>query len=498
MTDSEGVPWPRVVVVGAGIAGICAAIRLRQAGVRDLVVLEKTQAIGGTWRDNIYPGAACDVPSHLYSFSFAPNAEWSRVYAPQAEILNYLEDCVGKFGIGDLIRYGAEVAETRYNDTRRHWRIDLMSGEPVFADILIIACGQLHRPNIPEFAGMESFAGRCMHSAQWQPGCDVSGKNVAVIGNAASAVQIAPEIVDDVHHLTVFQRTPNWIAPRLDREYSAFEKLMMRRFRFLQTLYRLLNYLLQELFYLAFRPSSLFGKTVAFITRRFMRRKIRREDLIEPLMPQYPFGCKRVLLSSAFLKMFRGEKVSLVTDGISHFDARGVVTQDGSAHPADIVVLATGFQVTDMLAPIAIRGRDEKLLSEAWKCGAYAYLGIAVPDFPNMFILYGPNTGLGHNSMIFMIEQQVEYICKLLQKMRRDKISDIEVRKDVTERFNHRLQAHMDKTSWSGNCASWYKNEHGLVVAVWPYSTIRYWWMTRDPELRDYLTSYVTADRSTP
>lgn len=494
---TEPDSWPRVAVVGAGIAGICAAIRLKQAGVRDLVVLEKTQSIGGTWRDNIYPGAACDVPSHLYSFSFAPNAEWSRVYAPQAEILDYLEDCVETFGIGNLIRYGAEVAEARYDAEPRHWRIELRPGEPVFADILIIACGQLHRPNIPDFAGMESFAGQCMHSARWQPGCDVTGKNVAVIGSAASAVQIAPEIVDDVRHLTVFQRTPNWIAPRLDRKYSAFEKQMMHRFRFLQTTYRLLNFLFQELFFLAFRPNSLFGRSVAFITRMFMRRKIKREDLIEPLMPDYSFGCKRVLLSSTFLKMFRREDVSLVAREISNFETRGVVTQDGKLHEADIVVLATGFQVSDMLAPIVIRGRKESLLSDAWKRGAYAYLGITVPGFPNMFLLYGPNTGLGHNSMIFMIERQVEYICKLLQRMRRDRISEIEVRKDVSETFNDKLQSRMSKTSWSGNCASWYKNEHGLVVAVWPYSTIRYWWMTRNPELRDYLTSCVTADRST-
>ena len=456
--------------------------------MRNLVVLEKSEAVGGTWRDNIYPGAACDVPSHLYSFSFAPHAEWSRVYAPQSEILDYLENCVEEFGIGDLIRYGTEVSEARYDDERRHWQIDVAHGEPLVADILIFACGQLHRPNVPQFTGMDSFAGQCMHSAQWQSDCDVTGKNVALIGNAASAVQIAPEIADDVRHLTVFQRTPNWIGPRLNREYSEFEKQLMRRFQFLQTVYRLLNYLFQELFFLAFRPNSLFGRSVAYITRLFMRRKIKREDLIGPLMPEYSFGCKRVLLSSTFLKMFRREDVSLVTQGISHFESRGVVTRDGKLHKADIVVLATGFQVTDMLAPIAIRGRDEKLLSDAWKHGPFAHLGITVPGFPNMFMLYGPNTGLGHNSMIFMIERQVEYICALLENMRREKISEIEIRNDVSQTYNNRLQMRMRETSWSGNCASWYKNEHGLVVAVWPYSTLRYWWETRNPELEDYLT----------
>lgn len=488
MTDFEGDSWPRVVVVGAGIAGICAAIRLRQAGVRDLVVLEKAQAIGGTWRDNIYPGAACDVPSHLYSYSFAPNSEWSRVYAPQSEILNYLEDCVEKFGIGDSIRFGAEVVDASYDEERRHWWIEAATGEPVVAEILIVSCGQLHRPNIPEFPGADSFSGRYMHSAQWQSDCDVTGKNVTLIGSAASAVQIAPEIAADVGHLTVFQRTPNWIAPRFDRAYFELEKRLIRRFRFLQTFYRLLNYLFQELFFLAFRPNSLFGKIVAFVTRLLMRRKIKREDLIEPLMPDYSFGCKRVLLSSTFLKMFRRENVSLVTREISHFDKHGVVTRDNVMHKADVVVLATGFHVTDLLAPIDIRGRNNRLLSETWKRGPQAYLGMTVPGFPNMFLLYGPNTGLGHNSMIFMIERQVEYIYKLLQRMRWENISEIEVRKEVSETFNEELQVRMNQTSWSGNCSSWYKNEAGLVVAIWPYSTVRYWWLTRNPELGDYLT----------
>lgn len=486
--NSEPLDGLRVVVIGAGIAGICAAIRLGQAGVRDLVVLEKTDAVGGTWRENVYPGAACDVPSHLYSFSFAPNSEWSKVYADQPEILNYLKDCVEMFGIADCIRYGSEVVEARYGKETGHWRIDLAAGDSVVADILIVACGQLHRPNIPSFAGMETFAGQCMHSAQWRSDCDISGKNVAVIGSAASAVQIAVEITPKVGHLTVFQRTPNWIAPRFDRRYFAVEKWLMRHFPFLQSFHRQLNYLILELSLVVFRPDSLIGRFVAYATKLFMRRKILRTDLIQPLMPTYPMGCKRVLLSSTYLKMFRKEHVSLVTQNISHFTEHGVVTKDNVEHPADTVILATGFHVADLLAPIKIIGPDKNMLSDAWKEGPQAYLGMSVPKFPNMFVLYGPNTGLGHNSMIFMIECQVEYIRKLLEKMRQEKISELSVREDVSKVFNTQLQANMNGTSWGGNCSSWYKNDNGLVVAIWPYSTVRYWWLTREPKLSDFTT----------
>lgn len=476
---------PGIIIVGAGIAGICAAIQLRQAG-HNVQVLEKGDAVGGTWRDNIYPGAACDIPSHLYSFSFAPKDDWSRTYATQDEILAYLEDSVRDFGIEDLIRYGAVVAATHYDEDLKVWTVELGDGETLSAEFLILACGQLHVPNIPEFPGLDKFDGDIMHSAEWHSDTELEDRNVALIGSAASGIQIATAIAETVNHLTIFQRSPNWIAPRAGGSYSAFQKHLFRIIPPLRKLRRHAQFLQHEMTILAFRTNSIAARLMTFVVRSFMRYKTKDRELLDALTPDYPIGCKRILLSNSYLKLFNRDDVLLEASGIAGFERNGILTNDGRRHPVDLAILATGFRTTEFLAPIDICGRDGKALSEVWAEGPQAHLGITVPGFPNMFLLYGPNTGLGHNSMVFMIECQVRYVQKLLDRMKNAGTKEVVVREAVSEMSNARLQKRAAETAWAGTCASWYKNEQGLLVGIWPYSATRYWWMTREPDLSEF------------
>ncbi len=485
MSVATAAGWPRIVIVGAGISGICAGIRLRRAGFDDILILEKAERIGGTWRDNAYPGAACDVPSHLYSFSFAPKADWSHFYAGQAEILAYLEDCVARFALAAVIRTGVEVTAARYSETERRWRVELAGGEHLNADIVIMATGQLHRPCVPEIAGQGDFAGAAFHSARWPKGCDPEDRNVAIVGSAASAVQIATALARRDNRITVFQRTPNWVLPRFNPAYSDLAK-RLSRVPVLRRLRRDALYGLREATLLAFRSGSAINRLAAAATRAFMRHMLRRTRLADTLTPDYPLGCKRILLAGDYLSLIGRGRVSLATAGISHIVPEGIVTADGMVHPADIIVYATGFRATEFLAPIDVRGRGEARLADDWAEGAEAYLGMTVPRFPNLFMLYGPNTGVGHTSVIFMVECQVQHIVRLLTHMRHVAVAEADVRGDVFRRFNRRMQLAMARRTWSGNCTSWYKDKNGKVILIWPYSTARYWWMTHRPRIADY------------
>jgi cation diffusion facilitator CzcD-associated flavoprotein CzcO len=478
---------PRIVIVGAGISGICAGIRLRQAGFDNVVILEKAGGVGGTWRDNIYPGAACDVPAGLYSFSFAQHWDWTQKYAPQAEILAYLEDCVRNFGLSSCIRFGAEAIAADYVSAARCWQVRLADGETIATDILIAATGQLHRPFIPEIPGRESFSGPNFHSARWRRDCDLAGRAVAIVGSAASAVQIAPAIAPAVRMLTVFQRSPNWMAPAPNRVYSRWWRALLKRHRRARWLYRCWQYAVHESYVFAFRTPSL----VHWISQRViafkMRRAIADETLREALVPSYPLGCKRILRTPGYLEIFEREHVALVPDRIERIAPDGIVTRSGKLHPVDAIVYATGFRVSEFLAPMEIRGRDGCRLAAAWANGAEAHLGMTIPSFPNFFVLYGPNTNLGHNSVIVMIECQVAHIAKLLQRMRRGGKSEIEVRADAFKRFGDRIVKRMDKTVWAADCQSYYRTPAGRVVGIWPYSSLRYWWTLRRPRTGDYI-----------
>lgn len=478
---------PSIIVVGAGLAGICAAIRLQMAGFHDIRVIEKANSIGGTWRDNIYPGAACDIPSHLYSYSFAPKDDWTQTYATQPEIQAYLEGCIDKFEIRRLIRLNTEVVSTHYDAAEKRWAVELRDGETLSANFLIMACGQLHRPHMPEIAGVSDFVGATMHSAAWKPDVSIEGRKVALIGNAASGIQIAGAISDSVNHLTIFQRSPNWITPRLGGRYSRFQTWLFKRLPPLRHLRRGAQFLQHEMLIFAFRENSLTAKLLTFIAKKFMRRKIGRDDLVDALTPEYPIGCKRILISNGFLKLFRRDDVALETEAIDRFDKTGIVLKDGRRHEIDVAIFATGFKATELLAPIDVVGEEGAYLSDAWEQGPQAHLGITVPGFPNMFLLYGPNTGLGHNSMVFMIECQVRYICRLLREVVSRGAGDVAVRPEILNAFNARLQERASNTAWAAACGSWYKNEHGRLVGIWPFSATRYWWMTRRPKPEEFI-----------
>lgn len=479
-----GVP-SKVVIIGCGISGICAGILLKQAGIDDIVILEKADRIGGTWRDNTYPGAACDIPAHLYSYSFATTGHWPRKYATQPEILAYLNDCVGRFDLGGSIRFGAEVVEATYEAGQ--WHITLADGGTLRADILITACGQLHRPFIPDIAGHDTFAGTSFHTAQWRHDCDLKSRAVAIIGSAASAVQIANAISWNVARLTIFQRTPNWFMSHWDRPYPRLVQMLFSALPPVRRLYRWLSFLFHELFVLAFRTGSLSGRLLTTLSAMRLRRSIADERLRAAMTPDYPFGCKRVLRVGGYLRLFKYDTNSVVAEPIERLAPYGIVTRDGRVHPADVIIYATGFRASAMLAPMTICGRGGVRLADAWARGAEAYLGMTVPGFPNFFMLYGPNTNLGHNSAIFMIECQVRYVIQLLKRMRSMGAAEIEPRPQALARFSARLKQRMGKTVWAGGCRSFYQDETGRVVIIWPFSTVRYWWLTRRPRLADYL-----------
>ncbi|MEX0345221.1 MAG: flavin-containing monooxygenase [Rhizobiaceae bacterium] len=475
----------RAVIVGAGISGICAGIRLREAGY-DVVILEKASSIGGTWRDNVYPGAACDVPSHLYSFSFFPKSDWSRTYASQDEILRYLETCVEKHDLGRSIRFSSEVIGAKYDEEKKCWSVELADGRTEQANFLIWACGQLHRPNIPKFEGFEEFQGEIMHSAQWQRDTSLEGSTVALVGNAASGIQIAGAIADQVGRLIILQRTPNWIMPRVGGRYRDFQKRLFGWVPPFRWLRRYSQFWQQEALIFAFRRNSLASRALTLLAQKFMRRKIGNEQMFDTLTPDYPIGCKRILLSNSYLKLFQRDNVVLETGGIDGFSANGICLAGGRKLDTDVVVLATGFRATEMLTHIPIAGTGGRMLQDEWADGAYAHLGLTVPGFPNMFILYGPNTGLGHNSMIFMIECQVNHVRKLAKLMNGRGLRSVEARQSACDQSNRKLQERALNTAWAGACTSWYKTENGRLTGIWPYSAVRYWLRTRWPLEREY------------
>ena len=481
--------WPRIAIIGGGISGICAGIRFKQAGIDDFVILEKADRIGGTWRDNCYPGAACDIPSHLYSFSFASNGNWSRKYPSQPEILSYLEDCIRTFGIADHIRFGAEVVAAGYQGASTGWLITLSGGEAVEADVLVAACGQLHHAMVPDIPGRDSFAGPTFHSAHWREDCDISGRSVGIVGSAASAVQIAPAIASKVRDLTIFQRSANWIFLREDRAYSAFERRLFSRLFPARMLYRAFQYWSHEILVTIFRSTGPMRWLLTGSIWLGLKRDIADERMRKALVPNYTIGCKRVLRAPDYVRMLRQDRATVVTAEIDRITPDGIHTCDGTVHRLDVIVFATGFKASAFLMPIEVRGRGGVRLADRWSERPEAYLGMAVPGFPNFFILYGPNTSLGHNSVIFMIECQVEYIKKLLQRMRAVGANEVEVRAECLSRFMQRLSARMRRMVWSGDCQSYYKNDNGHVVGIWPYSTLRYWWATRKPRLADYVVS---------
>ncbi|QYJ03984.1 NAD(P)/FAD-dependent oxidoreductase [Nocardioides panacisoli] len=463
------------VIVGAGFAGLCAAIKLDEDGERDFVVLEKGEDVGGTWRDNTYPGAACDVPSQLYSFSFAPNREWSRSFSAQPEIQDYLQRVARDSGTLDRFRFDTAMRDATWDDASQRW-IVTTDDTTYAARTLISGTGALSEPRLPDIDGIDSFAGEVFHSARWDHDSDLRGKRIAVIGTGASAIQIVPELQRVAGELHVYQRTAPWVIPRHDRTYSGLERFALRRVPGLQQLYRTAIYWGRETYVPVFTRWPRLAAPVEQVAKANIRKGISDPELQRKVTPDFQLGCKRVLISNAYYPALDADNTELVTDPISKVTPTGIVTADGTEREIDVLVVATGFHTTDMPIAEHITGRSGRTLAAVWaEHGQSAYKGTTVSGFPNLFFIVGPNTGLGHSSMVFMIESQVTYIRKALRAMRRNDFAELDVRADAERAWSEEMQRRMEPTVWhTGGCSSWYLDEHGNNTTLWPRTTFAF------------------------
>jgi cation diffusion facilitator CzcD-associated flavoprotein CzcO len=484
----QGTSHPSVAIVGAGFGGIGLGIRLKQAAI-DFTILEKRDGIGGVWRDNSYPGLTCDIPSHLYSFSFEPKHDWSRRFPLRDEILDYLAHCARKHGLGRHMRFGAEVASAEFDELRGRWRVATSAGDRLEADVLVSATGQLSRPAYPDVPGLDGFEGESFHSARWNHDYDLNEKQVAVIGTGATAIQFVPEIAPQVERLYVFQRSAPWVVKKPDRPYRSRERALYRRAPWIQRLSRARVHLLYETLSLAFTRMQWLGRPLERAYKRRLEREVPDPDLRALLTPDYPIGCKRILLSNDWLQTLGRPNVEVVPDRITEVTSRGIVVEGGVERPVDAIIFATGFQSTDFLAPMAIRGLGGADLNDAWRDGAEAYLGLAVSGFPNMFILYGPNTNLGAGSIIEMIESQIEHVMGALAVIRRTGARYIDVRRNAQTGFNEEIQRHLADSVWTAGCSNWYRTPKGKVVNNWPWGAASYARRAGRVNLSDYVVA---------
>jgi cation diffusion facilitator CzcD-associated flavoprotein CzcO len=476
-----------VAIVGAGFSGIGMAIRLKRAGMDDFLVLEKASEAGGTWRDNQYPGCACDVQSFMYSYSFEQNPDWSRMFATQPEIWAYLERCVDKYKIRPHLRHNTTVTGAEFDDETETWRVLVDGGRVITCRAVVFATGPLHLPAYPDLPGLATFAGTTFHSATWDHGYDLAGKRVAVVGTGASAVQFVPEIAGAVASLDLYQRTPPWVMPKPDRAIGEGERALYRRVPGLQRLHRYGIYWLLESRLLGFTSRRGIMHLGERIVKRAIRRAIPDPALRRAVTPGYTMGCKRVLISNDYYPTLARDNVHVITDGIAEVRPDGIVTADGQFRPVDAIIFGTGFHVTDALDDFHLVGRGGLKLQDAWADGMQAYLGLAVAGFPNAFLLLGPNSGLGHNSVVFMAESQAGYVLQALRLLARRRAGTVEVRGDVQRRYNEELQGKLAGTVWSdGGCQSWYLDRNGVNRTLWPSFTWRYWLRTRRLDPADF------------
>ncbi|MEB3031849.1 flavin-containing monooxygenase [[Mycobacterium] nativiensis] len=475
-TTTRQTRKPTIAIVGTGFGGLAAAIELRRNGFDDLIIFERSDEVGGVWQANTYPGAACDVPSPYYSFSYEPNPQWPRRFSPQAAILDYLKDVATKYEVRPHIRFGTEIASAVFDDTTTRWTLRTTAGDTVEVDIVISAVGQLSRPSWPAIPGREAFRGESFHSAQWDHSVDLSGKRVVVVGTGASAVQFVPEIQSKVGKLTLVQRSAPYILPRLDTMYSALHQSIFRRLPLTQRAERATWWAVTESLLVAFLYSRPLSRAVQSVSRAHMRRQVRNPDLLRKVWPDYPVGCKRTLFSSNYLPALVQPNVEVVTDRITAITADAVVTADGTSHPADVIIYGTGFAASDFLAPMQITGSNARDLRSQWTDGAHAYLGISVPNFPNLFLMYGPNTNLGSGSVVSMHECQARYIRQAVQHIAATD-SPIAVKPEAEAEFDAKTQAKMTNGVWS-MCNSWYRAADGRVAANWPGTASEYRWRT--------------------
>lgn len=489
-------PYADVVIVGAGLGGIATAAALRRAGFDDVVLLERADDVGGTWRDNTYPGCACDIPSVLYSYSFLPNPRWTRTYPGQEEIWDYIRDAVDRLGLTHAIHCGHDVQRCTWHERSGRWQVTT-SGGRLTARVLVAAPGGLSEPSVPDIPGLADFPGTVFHSSRWDHGHDLTGRRVAVVGTGASAVQLVPQIQPLVDHLHVLQRTPPWILPRDDRAVPAWQRHLYDALPWTQKVPRALTY------------ARLESRAVGFVTRpdltslaepgarHHLEQAVADPWLRAALTPDYRLGCKRVLLSDDYYPALTRSNVTLVPHGLAEVDGTTLVASDGTRARVDTVILATGFHGSDPVIADRLFGREGVSLEEAWAGSPRAYLGSTVPGFPNLFLISGPNTGLGHNSIIYMIESQARYVANALAGMRDHGVARVEVRRDVARRYDAELDRRLAGTVWAqGGCASWYQDGTGRVAALWPGYTWQFRRRTRRFDPRDYLLRRVASPRS--
>ncbi|GGR24827.1 NAD(P)/FAD-dependent oxidoreductase [Streptomyces netropsis] len=477
----------RVAVIGAGFGGLGAAVRLRREGVTDFVVLERADGVGGTWRDNTYPGCACDVPSHLYSFSFAPNPDWPRAFSGQSHIRAYLERVADTFGLRPHLRFGAEVRSMRWDADELRWEIDTAAG-PLTADVVVSATGPLSDPKIPDVPGLGTFPGKVFHSSRWDHGYDLRGKRVAMIGTGASAAQIVPAVQPDVERLTLFQRTPPWVLPRFDRRITAAERWLHTHVPATRAARRGLLWGVRELQVGLFtkRPNQL--GLVESLAKAHLRRAVKDPALRARLTPDYRIGCKRVLLSNDYYPALARPNVDVVASGLAEVRGSTLVAADGTETEADAIVFGTGFHVTDMPIADRVTGADGITLAESWKDGMKALRGTSAAGFPNFLTLIGPNTGLGNSSLILIVEAQLNYLADYLRQL--DTLGGraaLDARPSAVNAWARMIRTRMERTVWnSGGCDSWYLDEHGHNTTLWPGTTAEFRKVTRRVDLAEY------------
>ncbi|MGN6162523.1 MAG: flavin-containing monooxygenase [Marmoricola sp.] len=465
MTDSSA---PSVIVIGAGFGGITIAARLLELGITDLTVLEKQPGVGGVWRANTYPGAACDVPSSLYSWSFAPSADWSYRYAKQPQILDYIEAQTAALGVAPYVHADSEVVAATWDDGEHRWEVELADGERLSADVLISAVGQLSRPAVPEIPGAPDFAGPMFHSAEWNHDVDLRGRRVAVIGTGASAIQFVPAIAGVAAAVTVFQRSAPYVVPKADREYTRIHHALFQRIPGSQRLGRKGTFVLSEQLNHTLTEGGWLSRILMRAWRLHLRHQVKDPGLRRRLVPDYPMGCKRLLFSNDWYRTLDRQDVEVVTEGIAGIERAGIRDATGALHEADVVIFGTGFKATQFLAPMEIRGREGVRLADVWKSGAYAYFGISVPEFPNLFVMYGPNTNLGGSSIIGMLEAQAEHICQAISRLRRaGRGAAISVTPEALATFDAEVQERLSHSAWTG-CSSWYREAGGRITTNWP------------------------------
>jgi cation diffusion facilitator CzcD-associated flavoprotein CzcO len=497
MTDSaapgahSSIMTVDILIVGAGFSGLCMGIKLLEAGMKSFLIIEKSCEIGGTWWDNRYPGCACDIPSHLYSFSFAPSTEWTRMYPGQQEIHDYLKRCVERYGLSPYLRLNTRFQEAIWDESEGRWNVTTVDGMQIRARVFVSGMGALHVPRYPQLPGLERFSGPAFHSSAWEHNVELDGKNVAVVGTGASAIQFVPQIAPRAGQLYLFQRTPPWIVPRLD---FAFSEKWKRRFRDIPiTRWALRQYIFwrQEFRVLGFLGNVSIRKKAEAIALRHMTRRIKDPKLQAALTPNYQLGCKRVLVSDDYYPTLTRSNVELVTEGIAEVCAHSIVTRDGAERPVDVLIYGTGFRATEPLIGCRIVGKGGVEIHDAWGKRMTAYLGVTVSGFPNFFILLGPNTGLGHNSVVLMIEAQVRYTMNCLKLMKRKKQRVLEVRSEIQQSFVEEIYRRMSGTVWqSGGCHSWYQDQNtGEITAIWPGSVISYLRRMRTVSASDYQLS---------